>query len=54
MLSDQERLIDHAQELASQHVSIEIIAGSQPRELTALDADQLLDLLAEEGEDTSV
>jgi hypothetical protein len=44
-------LIDHAHELAERQVEIEVIVRDQPRELIALDADQLLDLLAEEGND---
>lgn len=45
------QLIDHARDLATRHVTIEVVVQDQPRELTALDAGQLLDLLAEEGDE---
>jgi hypothetical protein len=38
-------------QLAARQVEIEVIVRDQPRELLALDADQLLDLLAEDGND---
>jgi hypothetical protein len=38
--------------LAARQVTVEVVVKGQPRELTALDADQLLDLLAEEGDET--
>ena len=45
-------MIDHACKLAARQVTVEVVVKGQPRELTALDADQLLDLLAEEGDET--
>lgn len=45
------QLIDHARELAAGQVTLEVVAGSSSRDLAALDTDQLLDLLAEEGDD---
>ena len=41
-------LIDHAQQLAAQHVTVRLISQSRPVELTTLTPDQLLDLLADE------
>ncbi|MDQ2883672.1 MAG: hypothetical protein M3Y48_21575 [Actinomycetota bacterium] len=41
-------LIDHAQQLAAQHVTVCLISHSRPVELTTLAPDQLLDLLADE------
>lgn len=41
-------LIDHAQRLANQRVTVSVIFESQPVELATLDPDQLLDLVADE------
>lgn len=41
-------LIDHAQQLADQHVTVCLMSQSRPLELTTLTPDQLLDLLADE------
>jgi len=42
-------LIDHAQQLAAQHVTVCLMSHSRPVELTTLAPDQLLDLLANEN-----
>ena len=42
-------LIDHAQQLADQQVTMCLMSQSRPVELTTLAPDQLLDLLAEEN-----
>jgi hypothetical protein len=41
-------LIDHARQLAAQHVTVHLITHDHPVELTTLAPDQLLDLLADE------
>jgi hypothetical protein len=41
-------LIDHAQRLAAQQVTVRLMSQSRPRELTTLTPDQLLDLLVDE------
>ncbi|HEY6424429.1 MAG TPA: hypothetical protein VIY28_14510 [Pseudonocardiaceae bacterium] len=41
-------LIDHARQLATQHVTVYLMSHSRPVELTTLAPDQLLDLLASE------
>jgi hypothetical protein len=42
-------LIDHAQQLATQQVTVYLMSHSHPVELTTLAPDQLLDLLADEN-----
>jgi hypothetical protein len=42
-------LIDHAQQLAAQQVTVCLMSHSRPVELTTLAPDQLLDLLANEN-----
>lgn len=42
-------LIDHARQLAAQQVTVCLMSQSRPVELTTLDPDQLLDLLADEN-----
>jgi hypothetical protein len=46
-----QQLINHARELAEQDVALRVIAQERPVELTALDPDQLLDLLADDTSD---
>jgi hypothetical protein len=41
-------LIDHAKQLAAQQVTVCLISHNRPVELTTLDPDQLLDLMADE------
>ena len=41
-------LIDHAQHLAAQHVTVRVISHGHAAELRTLTPDQLLDLLADE------
>ena len=42
-----EELIGHAQQLAARHVCVYVMAQRAPVEISALDPDQLLDLLAD-------
>jgi hypothetical protein len=42
-------LIDHAQHLATQQVTVHLVSGSRTVELRTLDPDQLLDLQANDG-----
>jgi hypothetical protein len=42
-------LIDHAQQLAAQQITVCLMSHSRPVELTTLAPDQLLDLLADEN-----
>lgn len=42
-------LIDHAQQLAAQHVTMCLMSHNRPVELTTLAPDQLLDLLADKN-----
>jgi hypothetical protein len=42
-------LIDHAHQLATQHVTVCLMSHPRPVELTTLAPDQLLDLLADEN-----
>jgi hypothetical protein len=46
-----QQLINHARELAEQDVALRVIAQERPIELTALDPDQLLDLLTDDTSD---
>ena len=43
-----QELIDHARQLAAQHVTVCLMSRHRPVELAALAPDQLLDLLAEQ------
>lgn len=45
-------LIDHARQLAAQHVTVHLISPSRPAELTTLTPDQLLDLLTDDNPTT--
>jgi hypothetical protein len=46
-----QQLINHAKELAEQDVVLRVIAQERPVAITALDPDQLLDLLADDTSD---